>query len=267
MKNTRTPIILLALAATTLTSQAVIQIYQDEAQFNADLSNSSDFGSITDPTTADLSGQTSHSVSQTINGQDYSFTFREGTYDSSNGGTASSIILPTNVSDIATSSSSFVIEHASVGQGGANISAWGYDTDNNISSSSNTTALFDFTSSTTPVYSFSLSAADFEGGNAWSNIVAAFRPDGTLIDATSFDWPAPDYGNGTVQFIGFGADEAIGYLAFVVGEDDATGYGLTERIAIGDFKMGTTPLTTVPEPSSCALLGFGAVTLLLRRKK
>lgn len=270
MKKTVTVIPFLGAIVLSSTASAAVVVYQDEAAFTADLVNPADFGSVqADPFgTSDTTGNTSLSWTSEINGKNYSITFSEGLFDTSLGGTASEATAAPTVGDIDTSDSSFVYEAGTLDQGGASIPTWGFDSGSTASNASNSVALFDFTSSETDVYAFSLKAVDFEGGNAWSSVVAAYRPDGSLIDEVSFDWPAPDYGDGTVEYIGFGADEAIGYVAFFVGEDDATGYGHGERVAVGDFKLGTSALgATVPEPSTVLSGGLGLFVALLRRRR
>lgn len=261
----------LILLTGQITVRAAVTIYNNEAAFTADLVDPSNFGALpANPHgNVDISGLSSQTTTFAINGNSYSFVFREGTFDTTLGGTASVATGPANVSSITTTGSSFVYEATTTDQGDASISAWGYDTDTPIASgTSNTVALFDFTGSPTSVYSFSMETADFEGGNNWSNVVAAYRGDGTLIGQISFDFPPPTYGSDVVEFIGFGADEPIGYIAFFVGEDSATGYGQQERIAVGNFKAGTSILETVPEPGSIALLGvaLSAFTCFSRKR-
>ncbi len=236
-------------------------IYQSETEFNANLTDGINFGSAGVnfhgsqdlPLSGDplLTSQTTGPFS--VNGNDYSFTFHEGTFDTTGGGTNTSAKAATTVGDIigwsgsttgTTTGSGFIYEANSTDQGGASIPTWGYDTDNPINSTSNTVALFDLKGSPTNIYSFSLQAGDFEGGNGWSNVVAVYDTAGNLMDEISFDWPAPQYGDGVVNFVGVGSSEAIGYVAFFVGDDDPTGFGFTERIAVGDFQTGSSQLNT-----------------------
>ncbi|WP_168565322.1 PEP-CTERM sorting domain-containing protein [Crateriforma spongiae] len=268
-------VVLAMLLLMTGSAPAAVVIFQDEAAFTADLADSNNFGTVGEDLhgTSDLTGLSSQTSSGIfINGLEYSFTFREGVFDTSLGGNASVATGANLIGDIDTSGSSFRYEAGTTDQGGASIPAWGYDTDATASSSANTVALFDFTASPTDLLSFSLQAGDFEGGNAWSNVVAAYRADGTKIGEVSFDWPATAYGDGVTNFIGFGADEAIGYAAFFVGEDDDTGFGHTERIAVGDFKLGTSQLNAaaVPEPSSIltlTALGLTGAARIRRKRK
>lgn len=259
--------------ATGSSLRAAVTIYNGSSAFISDLVDPVNFGPV--PANAhgpsDISDLSQLETTFAVNGNSYSFVFREGIFDTTVGGTASHATAPATVSAIITAGSDFIYESNPVNQGGANISAWGFDTGTHIhggSATANTVALFDFTGSPTDIHSFSMQVADFEGGNNWSNVVAAYRADGSLIGQISFDFPAPDYGNGTVEFIGFGADEPLGYIAFFVGEDGASGFGHGESIALGNFSAGTSVLGTVPEPGTAIFLGmgfFGSVCGLRRR--
>ncbi|MGJ8634859.1 MAG: hypothetical protein ACSHX7_13160 [Luteolibacter sp.] len=272
MKNKITYGVCLVIAASSLAHGAVT-FYDDETAFQADLVNAADFGAgdfdadaAASPFgSSDSSDLVSATWTTTISGDDYTVTFSEGVFDTSIGGTATVATGPASLSDIDFTDSDFIYEAGETDQGGATIPTWGFDTEFSPSGG-NAAAVFDFTASATDVFSFSLLLADFEGGNAWSNVVSAFRADGSLIGSISFDFPGPEYGDAVLNFVGFGADEALGYVAFFVGEDDPTGTGNTERIAVGDFKFGSSALSTVPEPSA-VLLGLTGCLLLFRRAR
>lgn len=268
MKNTQLTISsLFSLLATFAICPASVTFFDNEAAFTTDLVDPVNFGSVgVDVHGADdITNLSSITTEVSINGSNYAFTFSEHAFDTTFGGTASQATAASTIAELIIVNSNFSYEAGSTDQSGASSPSWGFDS-GGTPQSGNAVGLFDFTASPTDVLSFSLDLIDFEAGNALDGVVAAYRADGSLIDQFLLGLDAP-HGNSEVNYLGLGADEAISYLAFFVGEDSATGTGVSESFALADFQLGSSLLNSVPEPSSFVFLGCSSLIILLRRTR
>ncbi len=250
-----------------MTASLTADIFLNQTDFLNSLSDPNDLASwIESPVDENTTilGTYDAPVASDLSGNDYSFSFTEGGYDTVDG------IAPT-IDLIETMDSNFAVE-VNASQSGATTQHWGFDTNSSVPGGTNATAILDFTESATDIFSFALETADFEGSGpdgARPAFIGAYDDDGNLIESQLLAFPAPHYGDEQVQFFGFNiaasqSATGIGYIALFVGDDDAGGTGITERVALGSFSAGIA--SNVPEPSSGLLLFAGLIAIATRRK-
>ena len=155
------------------------------------------------------------------------------------------------------------------GQNSGGSDAFGFDTGPGADGGDSNVLIFDFTGSATGVRYFEADVLDLEGGNLVYAIAAVFATDGSLIESTAYNWGPPPQGEGIAGAGGYGDDseinfaieesQDIGYVAFVVGDDNNIGAGTAEVIAAADLYVAS-----VPEPSTAALAAIGLLFCLGR---
>lgn len=164
-----------------------------------------------------------------------------------------------------------------VGQGKAKGSGtWGIDSSTGANSTRNA-AVFEFDR---PVGHFGLDLHDFESSAIGRFGELRVYNDGALLSGLTQEikWgDGNEDGNDVSYFIGFVAEDSNQFfdtIAFVLGDDDDGGTGVTERWAADNFTFGeasaisntAAATTAVPTPALLpGLIGFGAS--LIRKKR
>lgn len=157
-----------------------------------------------------------------------------------------------------------------VGQDAAHSLAFGFDT-LATNHSDNGALVFSFLASTARVHQFGLDLLDYEGGSTIPAYVGIYDLTGHLSLAKSLRFDADPvgvssngFGDGVVRFFAIEGDVStpIGAVVFVVGDDNDFADGRTERLAAGDFYIGS---RGVPVPASLPLL-LSALGLLAGSK-
>jgi hypothetical protein len=118
-------------------------------------------------------------------------------------------------------------------QDNARSMAWGVDTGKQTYKS-NSTLVFDFTESPTPIHYFGADLLDFEGGCDRPAYVAVYDRAGNLTKKVELPFKDKECGNGETREFGIAATEPIGRVAFFVGSaSNNSGYRF--RIAASDI--------------------------------
>lgn len=221
-----------------------------------------DFGLVTDPGTTHAADLMTLAVTTTINANSYAFSITEGGF----GGSLSfpsTITGGTNpgggLSGFGTVNYDF---ERPATQNGISSASWGFDTGStvpNIVPSTRDTLRFDFTASSTPVRSFSVSLLDFESSVGGRGYITAYDVAGQLLGMHTLDFGLLDGASEGHQVAISTANgtNSLGYLFFVVGDN-------TSSFAMGDFALGSTWLA--PEPNRAVLLMISMVGVILRRR-
>ena len=191
----------------------------------------------------------------------------EGTYDTADG-------LPSHLSLFNTTGSKLKFEATDVDQDDVGVESWGFDSEYPISNSSNAALIFDFTASRNTVFQFGADLIDMEGGNGRNPYAGVYDAFGALIHEEALVFPEVSgqtnlYGDKEVRFVGLESldHEVLSTVVFVVGDNDPDATGGSERLAAGDFYVGTKPVVATPIPAGIWLMLSGLLGALWFRKK
>ncbi len=236
-------------------------------------STTSGLAAFSEPTIADGTSASNFTLTTTTG---VSVTIREGDYDRIGLGTETTGPIVDDYSDaftIIANSNNIGFESSvsaggnGTGQNSGSSDAFGFDTGDGSDGSNSNTLIFDFTDSMQPVRVFDVDILDLEGGNNEWALVGVFDLMGGLLESYAYDWGA----EGIAGSGGFGDDseinfvieqaEDIGYIAFVVGDDNQTNSGTTEVIAAADF------YAAIPEPSTLFLGLFAFFLAFFSRRR
>lgn len=203
-----------------------------------------------------------------VAGQSFSYAAYDINFSNAPTGT----LTPGSAGGDIFSTSTVTVERPAEQDGAVGAGSWGLDslgaTD---SGTTRNAALFNFTS--TPggrgIGHFAADLIDWEAFSLGRPGELRLYDNGSLVFSRQFQWD-PLTGNAQRNFLGVAATDTASFfdqVVIVLGDDDAAGRGFTERWAADRFSFGRA--YAIPEPSSLAMLGFGAMGLLgyARRRK